>query len=142
MATIIKSMNDLKKQVESACNKAVETTAITAMNKLHDCIDEQYYKDPEFYPNVYKRTYEFFNHVAYDMISSNSAKIYVDIEGMHYKNNFSPWQVVKWASESKHGADYYQTKTTDFWTEFIEWCNENLINLLKINLQKQGLNIK
>lgn len=135
-------MNDLKKQVENACNNAVEATAITVMNKLHDCIDEQYYKDPGFYPNVYQRTYTFFNHVAYDMLSSNSAKIYVDIEGMHYKNNFSPLKVVQWASESKHGADYYQTDTEDFWSVFIEWCNENLLDLLKKNLRNQGLNVK
>lgn len=141
MATVIKNMNDLKNIVNVAINKAIECTAITVMDKLHDCIDEQYYKDPGFYPNVYERTYEFFNHVAYDMLSSNQAQIYVDIEGMHYKNNFSPWQVVKWASESKHGADYYQTNTTDFWTQFIEWCNANMIDLLKKNLRNQGLKI-
>lgn len=95
MNIVIKSKNDLN-QIESACNKAVEETAITVMNKLHDCIDEQYYKDPGFYPNLYQRTNEFFNHVTYDMLASNKAQIYVDVEGMHYKNNFSPWQVVKW----------------------------------------------
>lgn len=133
-------MNDLKNQIEDACNKAVESTAITVMNKLHDCIDEQYYKDPGFYPNIYKRTNEFFNHVAYDMLTSDKVKIYVDIEGMHYKNDFSPLQVVKWASESKHGADYYKTDTKDFWTVFIDWCNKNLMDLLKNNLRKQGFN--
>ena len=61
---------------------------------------------------------------------------------MHYKNNFSPWQVVKWASESKHGADYYQTNTSDFWTTFIDWCNTNLIDILKMNLRKYGLKVK
>lgn len=139
MPVVLKSMNDLKKQVDIACGKAVEATAISVMNKLHDCIYEQYYRDPEFYPNVYDRTYEFFNHVAYDMLTSNSAQIYVDIEGMHYKNNFSPWQVVKWASDSKHGAEYYQTGTEDFWTVFIDWCNSNLMDLLKNNLRKHGI---
>lgn len=142
MTTVIKSIDDLKEHIDAACNRAVETTSITVMDRLHDCIDEQYYKDPEFYPNVYKRTNEFFNHVAYDMLSSNTAQIYVDIEGIRYKNNFSPWQVVKWALESKHGADYYQTNTKDFWTAFIEWCNDNLMELLKKNLRKQGLNVK
>lgn len=141
MVTVIKNINDLKKQIDIACGRAVKETAITVMDKLHDCIDEQYYKDPEFYPNVYDRTYKFINHVAYDMLTSNSAQIYVDIEGMHYKNNFSPWQVVNWASESKHGAEYYQTGIEDFWTTFIEWCSENLMDLLKKNLRKQGLKI-
>lgn len=141
MSKIIKNVSDLQKIIEFACSKAVEETARTVMNKLHDCIDKQYYKDPDFYPNIYQRTHEFFNHVAYDMISSNNVQIYVDIEGMHYKNNFSPWQIVKWASESKHGAEYYQTNTDDFWTVFIEWCNKNLMNLLKCNLRNKGLKI-
>lgn len=142
MAVKIKNLNDLSKVMETRIKNALEITSIEVMNKLHDSINEQYYRDPEFYPDVYKRTYEFFNHVAYDMISSNTAQIYVDIEGMHYKNNFSPWQVVKWASESRHGADYYKTETTDFWTDFIDWCNNNLINLLKQNLKKCGVMVK
>ncbi len=142
MAKVIRNMNDFKKQIQDACNKAVESTAITLIGKLQDCIDKQYYKDPGFYPNVYERTETFLKHVAYSMLSSNQAQIYVDIEGMHYKNNFSPWQVVKWASESKHGADYYQTNSKDFWTVFIDWCNDYLIDLLKKNLRQQGLNIR
>lgn len=142
MAKVIRNMNDFKKQIQDACNKAVESTAITLVGKLQDCIDKQYYKDPGFYPNVYERTETFLKHVAYSMLSSNQAQIYVDIEGMHYKNNFSPWQVVKWASESKHGADYYQTNSKDFWTVFIDWCNDYLIDLLKKNLRQQGLNIR
>ena len=142
MAKVITNMNDFKKQIQDACNKAVESTAITLIGKLQDCIDKQYYKDPGFYPNVYERTETFLKHVAYSMLSSNQAQIYVDIEGMHYKNNFSPWQVVKWASESKHGADYYQTNSKDFWTVFIDWCNDYLIDLLKKNLRQQGLNIR
>ena len=142
MARVIKNINDLKKQVDIACSKAVENAAKEIKDKLYECIDAQYYKDLEFYPNVYKRTKTFLTHAAYLMLSSNSAQIYVDIEGMHYKNNFSSWQVVKWASESKHGAEYYQTSTDDFWTEFIDWCNENLFDLLKKNLRTQGLNVK
>lgn len=142
MATVVKSMSDLSKVLESRIKKALEMTALEAQKSLYQCIDEQYYKDPGFYPNVYKRTEEFLKHAAYQMVSSNIAEIYIDIEGMHYKTNFSPWQVVKWASESKHGAEYYQTENTDFWTKFIDWCNDNLINILKNNLIKQGLKIK
>lgn len=142
MSKIIRNMSDLQAAIDSACEQAIENSAITVMYKLQDYIDKQYYKDPRFYPNVYERTNEFFNHVVYDMLSSNKAQIYVDIEGMHYKNDFSPWQVVKWASESKHGADYYKTDTENFWNAFIEWCNNNLIELLKMNLRKQGIQIK
>ena len=59
---------------------------------------------------------------------------------MHYKNDISPWQVDKWASESKNGSYYYKKDTKDFWTVFIDWCNKNLMDLLKNNLRKQGFN--
>lgn len=137
-----KTMVELKSYVKSLCAKAVQETATEAKDMLYKCVDEQYYKDPEFYPNVYQRTEEFLSHVACQMLSSNSAEIYIDIEGMHYKNGFDPWQVVSWASESKHGADYYQTSTEDFWTTFIDWCNDNLVKILKKNLTKYGLKVK
>ena len=142
MSLLIKKMSDLNIHINAILKKSIEETAKTATNKLHDCINQQYYHDPEFFPNVYHRTYEFLNHVAFDMISNNCAQIYVDINGMHYKNNFRPWQVVAWASESKHGANYYQTNTEDFWTIFFDWCNNNLLNLLKANINKYGIRIK
>ena len=142
MAKIIKSMNDLKGCIDSICKKAIHDTAKEVEAKLRQCIQEQYYNDSEFYPNVYERTETFLNSVASQMLSSNLAQIYIYIEGMHYKNNFSPCQVVSWASESKHGADYYQTTTIDFWTTFTNWCNGNLLDILKKNFKKYGLNIR
>lgn len=139
MAKTFKTMVELQGYIESLCAKAIQDTAQEAKDELYRCVDEQYYKDPEFYPSVYQRTETFLSHVASRLLSSNSAEIYIDVEGMHYKNGFNAWQVVSWASESKHGADYYQTSTEDFWTTFIEWCNANLIVLLKKNLRKYGL---
>ena len=139
MAKRFNSADTLQAYLSTICYLAVEDTAKTASEKLKECIKEQYYEDPGFYPKVYERTGQFLEHAAYQLLSDSSAKIYVDIDGMHYKNNFDPWQVVSWASESKHGADYYQTDTTDFWTAFTDWCSENLINILKYNLRKYGL---
>ena len=138
---VFKTRVEFQKHIESICEKAIEETAMTAKEKLFESIESQYYNDSEFYPNLYERTYEFLNSATYHLLSSDKAEIYIDIDGMHYGNNFSPWQVVSWASESKHGADYLQTNTPDLWTIFIEWCNSNLIKLLKENLKKYGLNI-
>lgn len=139
MAKRFNSAAALQQHLNVICKKAVEDTAKTAGEKLKECIKEQYYDDPGFYPKVYERTGQFLEHAAYQLLSDSSAKIYVDTDGMHYGNNFDPWQVVSWASESKHGADYYQTGNTDFWTVFTGWCNENLINTLKYNLRRYGL---
>lgn len=133
---------ELQKYLQVLCDKAVKDTAEEAKKQLTKCIDEQYYNDPGFYPNVYERTEAFLNSAACQLISNGKAEIYIDGDGMHYRNGFNSWQVIEWASESKHGADYYQTSTEDFWSTYIDWCNENLIGLLKMNLQKVGLNVK
>lgn len=133
---------ELKNYIQVLCDKAIKATVEEAKKQLIKCIDEQYYKDPEFYPNVYERTEAFLNSAASQLLSNNSAEIYIDVEGMHYKNNFNAMQVITWASNSQHGANYYQTSTPDFWSTYIEWCNENLIELLKINLRKVGLKVK
>ena len=137
-----KTYSALVSAMNKNINIAVEKTAQEVKEMLHTCIKEQYYEDPGFYPHVYQRTETFLSSVAYQMLSSNSAEIYVDGDGMHYKNGFDSWQVVSWASESKHGADYYQTGTEDFRTRFIDWCNENLLDILKKNLRLYGIQTK
>ena len=65
MANLIRNMNVLKKTVNVATNKAIQDTAKEAENELRKCIDDQYYKDPDFYPNIYERTEEFLRHALH-----------------------------------------------------------------------------
>lgn len=129
----------LQNYIESACSKAVENAAIRIKDKLHDFIEEQYYNDPGFYPNWYRRTETFLWANAYEMLSPTKAQIGIDTDSMHYSNNFSGEQVALWASESMHGAPYYQTDTQSYWNAFLEWADENVVLILKEELQKQGL---
>ena len=43
-------VNEINKRVE----KAIKIVAEEVCKKLHECINEQYYNDPGFYPNVYQ----------------------------------------------------------------------------------------
>lgn len=141
MAKTFTTFVQLQKMIEPLIEKAVKNAAIIITDKLTETIKEQYYQDPEFYPNVYQRTETFMKSAAYNMLSGNSAEIFIDGDGMHYKNGFDPWQVIEWASMSMHGAEYYQTTTTDFWTAFMEWADGNVINILEQELRKVGLNV-
>lgn len=141
MATI-KTYTALVNELNNRVTLSVQNVAKIVCDKLWECIDEQYYNDPGFYPNIYKRTETFLNSVTYEMIGKNSARIGIDTAGMHYKNGFSARQVVDWAKESMHGAPMYQTTTEDFWSVFIEWADENVPQLLKSELKKNGLNVK
>lgn len=131
-------VNELNKRVSTS----VQNVAKVVCEKLSECIDEQYYRDPGFHPNIYKRTETFLNSATYEMLGKNSARVGIDTTSMHYKNGFSAKQIVDWAKESMHGAPMYQTDTEPFWDVFIEWADENIPKLLKAELKKNGLNIK
>lgn len=131
-------VNEMNKRVTIA----VQNTAKIVCDKLKECIDEQYYQDPGFYPNIYQRTEAFLNSAVYEMLNSNSAKVGIDTSTMHYKNGFSANQVVEWASQSMHGSPLYQTSTEDFWSVFIEWADVNVPILLRSELKRQGLTVK
>ncbi|MDE5830622.1 MAG: hypothetical protein K2H53_02870 [Clostridia bacterium] len=141
MATV-KTYTALVNELNNRVTLSVQNVAKIVCDKLWECIDKQYYNDPGFYPNIYKRTETFLNSVTYEMLGKNSARVGIDIAGMHYKNGFSARQVVDWAKESMHGAPMYQTATEDFWSVFIEWADENIPELLKSELKKNGLNVK
>ena len=95
-------VNEINKRVE----KAIKIVSEEVCKKLHECINEQYYNDPGFYPNVYQRTEAFLNSAAYEMLGGNSARVGIDISSMHYKNGFSARQVVVRAVSTS--AKYFQ----------------------------------
>ena len=141
MKKIFTSVVDLQNYINLSCNKAVESTAIIIRDKLKNFVNEQYYNDPEFYTNWYQRTETFLNKCAYEMLSSNKPIIGIDTDSMKQSNSFSGEQVALWASQSMHGAPYYQTNTESYWDAFLEWADNNIVLILKEELEKQGLKV-
>ena len=131
----------LQTMIQPMIQKALMSTARIMVKKLRECVDEQYYNDSGFSPNIYKRTYQLLDAAAYQMLGKTAAEIFMDTDYMHYYTGFDPDVILDWAGESKHGADYYQTETTDFWTTFQQWADENVPRILKEELIKQGLKI-
>jgi len=139
---VAKTFTQVVAEINNRTSLAIQETAQEAQEMLHQCILEQYYEDPGFYPNVYNRTETFLNSVLSKMVSNTSAEVYIDVHGMHYKNGFDSMQVVEWAANSQHGANYYQTDTEPFWQRFLDLCNTNLLLILKRNMKKHGLKIQ
>jgi hypothetical protein len=135
------SMVQLQAMIEPLITKALMSTSRILVEKLRESIDSQYYKDSMFSPNIYRRTYRFLDSASYQLLGKNMAQIFVDDDSMSYYNGFDPEQVIEWAGESKHGADYYQTDTEDFWSVFENYCEENAIRILREELQKAGLKL-
>lgn len=140
--TQVKTYSALVKEINKRVTIAIQNVAKIVCDKLKECIDEQYYQDPEFYPNIYQRTEAFLNSSAYEMLGKNSARVGIDTSSMHYSNGFSATKVVEYAKQSMHGSPLYQTSTEDFWSVFIEWADVNVPILLRSELKRQGLTVK
>ena len=51
---IVKTINDLKIQIDNACNKAVENACNRILGSLQQIIDEEFYEmfEPELFQNI------------------------------------------------------------------------------------------
>ncbi len=141
MAQIIKNMNDLKKQVDIACGKAVENACNRLLGSLQEIIDTEFYD--VFEPDYYKRTYQFWRSATTKMLNQNCGQIFMDKDAMNYGNFWTGEKQLHEASIGSHGGWFTdETKEHHFWEAFISFCEEHALDVLKQELRKQGLNIK
>lgn len=151
MATVIKNLNDLKKQIENACGKAVENAAKILLEKLQEYIKEDYYD--LYQPIYYSRTMKFYESAAANMIGKSTATVGIDELYMSYqypaKYTYLDGTAGHWTGEDQvymadagyHG-NFNIYRDGHFWKDFEKYANENAIDILKNELRNQGLNVK
>ena len=144
MAKVFKTIIDVNKYIESACEKAIEIVAERMTQELESYIKEDFYN--QYRPRFYDRTYQLLKSPKYNMINSRSAEIFIDMDTINYliddpQYKGSSEDIVKLASLGYHGTtDIFRPGM--FWEDFIDWCNKNVPNLMKSALQSQGIPIK
>lgn len=151
MSTVIKNINDLKKHVDAACNKAVENAAKILLEKLQEYINKDYYD--LYQPTYYSRTMKFYESAVANMIGKSTATIGIDELYMSYqypaKYTYLDGTSGHWTGEDQvymadagyHG-NFNIYRDGHFWKDFEKFANENAIDILKTELHKQGLNVK
>ena len=141
MARVIKNINDLKKQVDVACSKAVENACNRLLGSLQEIIDTEFYD--AFEPDFYKRTYQFWRSATTKMLTQNCGMIFMDKNAMNYNNFWTGERQLQAAAIGSHGGLITdETKEHRFWEVFTDFCEENCIIILKEELRKQGLNVR
>lgn len=141
MAQIIKSINDLKKQVDIACGKAVKNACNRLLGSLQEIIDTEFYD--VFEPDFYKRTYQFWRSATIKMLNQSCGAVFMDKNAMNYNSFWTGERQLQAAAIGSHGGWVTdETKEHRFWEVFIEFCEEHTIDILKQELRKQGLNIR
>lgn len=135
------SMVQFQQYIDKAIQNAIIASARRISFELRKIVDEQYYKDSEFTPKLYRRTFSFLDSASYELVGKGLAEVGINTDEMHYFNGFDPDTVVEYASHSWHGSERFATSTTDFWTTFQDWCDANVLKILKDELVNQGLSI-
>lgn len=137
MPKVFKTIIDVNNYIESACEKAIEIVAERMTQELESYIREDFYR--QYSPRFYKRTYQLLKSTQYNMINSNTAEIFIDMDSMRYLTD-SAEDVVKLASLGYHGTiDIFRPGM--FWEDFIDWCNKNISTLMKQALKSQGITV-
>lgn len=136
---IFKAKVNLKDQLEKTVQNAVQATCHRLLGKLQQFIDEDYYD--VFEPDYYQRTYKFGESAMTKMLNQTCGKVFMDSSSMDYGAYWDGQTQLYMAEAGYHGStDIYVNK--HFWTDFIQYCEENAKSILQEELIKQGLRIK
>lgn len=146
MATVIRSMSDLTKILESRTQQALKMTQQEIFEVIQQHIVDYYH---EYSPCMYQRTWEFLNSLIKTEIvkSSNGISCSVEIDrdylSRNYKGGATGLDVVTYANQHSHGG-VYDDDFGKFWDDaMVELGLEPGIKyLIKKNLQKCGVPVK
>ena len=142
MATIIKSMSDLKKILETRIQKALELTQDEILETIQEHIDAYY---SEYDPQKYIRSFKFQTE---SLIKTNIVKegnklsctVEIDPDYLHYTypgGYMTGLGVVNLANQRSHGG-VYDDDFGKFWDEAMQelGLKPGLLYIMKKNLKK------
>lgn len=136
-----KNFSDLEKALNKSINTAVENSCNRLLGTLQEIIDSEYYD--VFDPEYYKRTYQFWRSAVTKMFRQNCGVVFMDKTAMNYNTFWTGEKQLLHASRGSHGGFVTdETRQHRFWEVFINFCQNNAVNILKEELKKQGIPVK
>ena len=128
-------VNEINKRVENA----IKIVAEKMVEQLRFYLIEDFYN--LYDPVYYKRTNQLRDDApSYEMLSKNMAKIFIDGSKLKYRDA-TGYEVASMASLGFHG-NINIFRPGFYWTDFVNWADKNVPNLLKEELKKQCLNTR
>lgn len=146
MPKVFRTIVELNRYIESACEKAVKNACSRLLVKLQELIMSEFYDVYE--TDTYSRTYQFYESAMTEMLTKTCGQIFMNPDQMNYPFSGRGWawdgiKQLEAASLGSHGGwTTEESKKHRFWNAFEEYCDENAIPILKQELKKQGLNVK
>ena len=153
MATIIRSMSDLTKIIESRIQQALKMTQQEIFEVIQQHITD-YYKEPVFrngtsaIPMIYDRTYKLLNSLIKTDIVKSSGTISCSVEidpnylDYHYMGGASGLDVMLSADQAFHG--WSVEGDMRIWSDSLSelGLKPGILYLMKNNLKKCGVPVK
>lgn len=153
MATVIKSMSNLTKIIESRIQQALKMTQQEIFEVIQQHITD-YYKEPVFrngtsaIPMIYDRTYKLLNSlIKTDIVkSSGTISCYVEIDpnylNYHYMGGASGLDVMLSADQAFHG--WSVKGDMHIWSDSLAelGLKPGILFIMKNNLKKCGVPVK
>ncbi len=140
MATY-KTFSVLASSMNEKIDIAVQNSCNRLLGALQQLIDSEFYDVYE--PELYHRTYQFWESATTKMLKQSCGQIFMDKTKMNYNGFWTGEKQLFEANLGSHGGWVTdESKEHRFWDAFIEYCEENALNILKEELRKQGLKIK
>lgn len=139
MAKTFTTMVQFQKMLEPLIEKAIKNVAQRMTEELESYIREDFYN--AYKPKFYDRTYQLLKSPKFNMNSFNSATIFIDTDAMHYlagEYGFTGEDSAYYASLGWHGSPDIMTEG-HYWEDFMNWCDNNVVLLMKQELKKQGV---
>lgn len=141
MPTVIKSYSALVSAMNKNINIAVENACNRLLGALQQIIDEEFYD--VFEPDYYRRSYQFWRSATTKMLTQTSGQVFMDADKMNYNSFWTGEKQLQAAAIGSHGGWITdETKEHKFWEVFIDYCEQQAVNILKEELKKQGINVK
>lgn len=133
-SALVSAMNkNITISVENACNRL--------LGHLQQIIDSEFYD--AFEPDFYNRTYQFWRSATTEMLNQNCGEVFMDKLAMNYNNFWTGEKQLYAASIGSHGGWITDTTAShQFWEVFLDFCENNALNILKEELRKQHINVK
>lgn len=146
MATVIKSMSDLTKIVESRIQQALKMTQQEIFEVIQQHIADYYH---EYTPRMYQRTWEFLDSlIKTNIVKTNgtiSCTVEIDKDYLSYRYNggATGLEVATYANQHSHGG-VYDDDFGQFWDDAMAelGLEPGIKYLMKKNLKKCGVPIK
>ena len=130
------SFVQLEAMIHPLINKAVSITCNRLLGTLQELIMSEYYD--QFEPDRYFRSFQFYESAVTRMLNNFTGEIFMDAQSMNYGAYWDGETQLNMADQGYHGTSEIKTEGR-FWQEFIAFCDQNALKILKEELANQGL---